>query len=261
MKITSPGSSAWRAASSRAAPASMATCRSCPQACITPSNRELYGSPVASVTGSASMSPRSSTTGRAWPGSLAGAASPLSTAVTELSLSPVLTSSGSPSSAASTRAWVSGRSRPISGSRWMACRSSASSPAIAAASSRSPIAAPPLGLFGIRHLVVDHVRVALQQVPLVLGVVDRAVDVLARERLDGLDRVPEAQRDDLFPVPVGPAQQPGPEVAGGLLVALDSGVLDVGRVLVRVRGLHHAPPQSRDHPQIIRWAASEGKAL
>ena len=36
MKITFPGSSACRADSSRAAPASMAMCRSCPQACITP---------------------------------------------------------------------------------------------------------------------------------------------------------------------------------------------------------------------------------
>ena len=63
MKITVPGSSACRALSSFAAPASMAVCRSWPQACIVPGMADAYGSPVSSVTGSASMSPRSSTTG------------------------------------------------------------------------------------------------------------------------------------------------------------------------------------------------------
>ena len=129
MKITVPGSSACRADSSRAAPASMAVCRSWPQACITPSMAEAYGSPVSSVTGSASMSPRSSTTGPGRP--------PRSTAVTEDSACPVLISSGSPASASSTLACVLGRSRPISGSAWIACRSSAMSPASFAASSRT----------------------------------------------------------------------------------------------------------------------------
>jgi len=129
MKITVPGTSACRALSSFAAPASMAVCRSWPQACIAPGMAEAYGSPVSSVTGSASMSPRSSTTG---PG-----APPRSTAVTELTAFPVLTSSGSPASASSTLRCVFGRSRPISGSRWIACRRSAISPASFAASSRT----------------------------------------------------------------------------------------------------------------------------
>ena len=94
---------------------------------MTPSFLEAYGRPVASVTGSASMSPRSSTVS---PGLV-----PRSTAVTELSACPVLTSSGSPSMAASTFSWVLGRSSPISGSAWMARRSSTSSPEICAASS------------------------------------------------------------------------------------------------------------------------------
>ena len=93
---------------------------------MTPSNRDAYGSPVASVTGSASMSPRSSTTGPGRP--------PRSTAVTEVSWLPWVISSGSPSSAASTLSRVLGRSWPISGSRWMAWRSSAISPEIADAS-------------------------------------------------------------------------------------------------------------------------------
>ena len=129
MKITVPGSSAFRADNSRAAPASMAVCRSCPQACIAPGIAEAYGSRVSSVTGSASMSPRSSTTGPGRP--------PRSTAVTELSSRPVLISSGSPSRASSTFRCVLGSCSPISGSRWIACRSSATSRSSFAASSRT----------------------------------------------------------------------------------------------------------------------------
>ena len=94
MKITLPGSSPRRADSSRAAPASIAVCRSCPQACIVPSICDANGSPVRSVTGSASISPRSSTAGPGWP--------PRSTATTELSPRPQLISSGRPSRALST---------------------------------------------------------------------------------------------------------------------------------------------------------------
>ena len=90
---------------------------------MTPPKREAYGTPVSSVTGSASMSPRSSTDGRMpsrfppAPMPSAGPAPPRSTAVTELSFRPVLTSSGRLSSAASTFSRVSGRLSPISGSR------------------------------------------------------------------------------------------------------------------------------------------------
>ena len=132
MKITVPGTSSCRAQSSLAAPASMAVCRSWPQACIAPGIADAYGSPVSSVTGSASMSPRSSTTGPE-----PERRPPRSTAVTELTAVPVLTSSGSPASASSTLRCVFGRSRPISGSEWIACRSSAISPASFAASSRT----------------------------------------------------------------------------------------------------------------------------
>ena len=128
MNTTLPGSSAWRADSSRAAPTSIAVCRSWPHACMAPSIFEAYGTPVSSVTGRASMSPRSSTVG---PGR-----APRSTAVTELSCCPSVTrSKGSPSRAASTFSWVRGRSVPISGSAWIARRSSVISGAIATASS------------------------------------------------------------------------------------------------------------------------------
>src|SRR3984957_12181155 len=136
MKITLPGRSRWRAESTRAAPTSIAVCRSWPQACIAPSIRDANGRPVASVTGSASLSARSSTTGPGRP--------PRSTAVTELSCLPRLISSGSPSRAARILACVFGSWTPISGSRWIACRNCAISPAIAVASSNSVIADLPL---------------------------------------------------------------------------------------------------------------------
>src|SRR5690606_13207328 len=66
-------------------------------------------SPVASVTGSASMSPRRRTAGPGRP--------PRSTAVTDVDDEPSVISRGSPSSAASAARWVCGRSRPISGRR------------------------------------------------------------------------------------------------------------------------------------------------
>ena len=52
-----------RRQSSRAAPTRPATCRSCPHACIAPGTSDAYGRSVNSCTGSASMSPRSSTVG------------------------------------------------------------------------------------------------------------------------------------------------------------------------------------------------------
>ena len=59
MNTTWPASSSRRSASSRAAPTSIATWVSCPQACMTPGTSEAKGSPVSSCTGRASMSPRS----------------------------------------------------------------------------------------------------------------------------------------------------------------------------------------------------------
>ena len=88
MNSTRPGISSRRADSSRAAPASIATCVSCPQACIVPSLRELKSSPVSSGIGSASMSPRSSTVGPGLP--------PVSRAAIPLVVSCSSTSSGKP---------------------------------------------------------------------------------------------------------------------------------------------------------------------
>ena len=75
----------------------------------------VNSTPVASCTGSASMSPRSRTTGavRLSPGSAAPV--PRSTAVTDEDDEPVDISSGRPVSASSTARCVCGKSSPISG--------------------------------------------------------------------------------------------------------------------------------------------------
>ncbi len=124
---TRPASSPRRATSSRAAPTSMAVWASCPHECMTPSCSEAKSSPVSSGIGSASMSARSSTVG---PGS-----PPSRSATTDVWASPVRTRRPSPSSASSTRAWVSGRSRPSSGRRWMSRRRATTSSRTAPASS------------------------------------------------------------------------------------------------------------------------------
>ena len=82
------------------------------------------------ATGSASMSPRSSTTGP-----VPSCAPPRSTAVTELSAVPVVISRSSPSSASSTSACVFGSSRSSSGTRCSCRRRAIRSGAIARARS------------------------------------------------------------------------------------------------------------------------------
>src|SRR5262245_3940104 len=109
MNSTRPASSARRRWSRRAAPASMATWESCPQACIAPSTSEAKSSPVSSRSGSASMSARSRSVGPGRP--------PSSAATTEVVRSPVRTRRPRPSRESRTAAWVRGRVRPISGWR------------------------------------------------------------------------------------------------------------------------------------------------
>jgi hypothetical protein len=65
--------------------------------------------------------------------------------------------------------------------------------------------------------VLDAV-LALDQVALVLRVVDGGLDVLAGERLDGLDGVPEREGEELGAPALVAAQQPGAPVAGRRLV-------------------------------------------
>ena len=104
----------------RAAPTSIATCASCPHACIAPSIVLAKSRPVSSGIGSASMSARNKIVGPSPP-------PPRRSATTEVTLRPVVTSSPSPSSAVRIAAWVRGSSSPSSGSRWIWRRSATTS--------------------------------------------------------------------------------------------------------------------------------------
>src|SRR5688572_29913672 len=55
--------------------------------------------------------------------------------------------------------------------------------------------------FTMTYLVVHDHRFALEQKRVVLGVVPRALMVIAREALDRVDRLPERQRDDVRDFP------------------------------------------------------------
>jgi hypothetical protein len=91
MNSTVPGRSFFMPTSISATPIRLATCASCPQACMTPTflprysavTVDLNGTSTCSVTGNASMSARKAMTG---PG-----LSPLSTAVTPVCAMPVRT--------------------------------------------------------------------------------------------------------------------------------------------------------------------------
>ena len=108
MNITVPARLSRWAASARAAPTSIATCVSCPQACMAPCVFEAKSSPVSSVRGRASMSPRRST--------VRPLAGPRSTATNPVVDGPSWNSSGRPASASRAREVVMGRCSPISGS-------------------------------------------------------------------------------------------------------------------------------------------------
>ena len=107
MNRTLPARSAWRDESSFAAVTSMVVCRSWPHACMVSSCCDAKSSPVSSCIGSASMSPRRMMVG---PGR-----APSRVATTLVVESPVVTVSGRPSRASSTRSCVKGRSSPSSG--------------------------------------------------------------------------------------------------------------------------------------------------
>jgi hypothetical protein len=85
-------------------------------------------------------------------------------------------------------------------------------------------------LFGTCDLVMVHGEVPLDEELLVVSIEDSRADVLAGEGLNGFPGVPEAHRDELGTVALGPPEQPGPAVARRALVAFDSGPLHVRRI-------------------------------
>src|SRR5262245_42220625 len=174
MNTTLPASSARRAASSRAAPTSMAVCASCPQACITPAVREANGRPVSSGMGSASMSARSRI---ARPG-----LAPRSVATTPLDFVCVSISSGSASSRSSTFPRVFGSSRPSSGSVWIARRSSTRSGSSCRASSSSA----PKSAMGSSTSMTLLRAPAWHRFPRAVQPLAARIDALAARRPDGV---------------------------------------------------------------------------
>ena len=115
ISLTVPAKSSLCLQSSFAVPSSIATCMSCPQACIMPGSSLLYGSPVSSVTGSASISARNATH---LPDPLPPWISPMTAVGTGDWIS------STPSSASFSRISFEVRNsfRPISGCRWMVRR-------------------------------------------------------------------------------------------------------------------------------------------
>ncbi len=112
MKRTEPPSRSRRSPRRRAAPTSIATCASCPHACIAPSTSLEYGRSVSSGIGSASMSARRRITGPS--------AAPRRSATTDDTSPPETCTSRSTScSASTTAACVTGSSRPSSGWWWI----------------------------------------------------------------------------------------------------------------------------------------------
>src|SRR6516162_2976575 len=85
-------------------------------------------------------------------------------------------------------------------------------------------------LVGARDLIVVRGKVALDQEPVILGVEDRYLDVLAGEALDRLPGIPEAHGDELGPIALDSPERPGAAVPRRLPVALDTGLLDVAGI-------------------------------
>src|SRR5215204_4657510 len=96
-------------------------------------------------------------------------------------------------------------------------------------------------------LVVGGGEIALDQEPLVLRVEDRRLVVVARESLDGLQRVPEREHHELGPVVDIAAKHPDAVVAGTLRIAGHTGLLHVPGVRVAVLLADGALPDASDH--------------
>src|SRR3954451_263137 len=98
-----------------------------------------------------------------------------------------------------------------------------------------------------RDLVVGRRQVALDQVAVVLGIEDRRLVVIAGERLDRVQRVPQREHHELRQLARVAAQHPGAAVAGRCHVAGKPGLLQIVGVGVAVLTLDGAPPRSCDH--------------
>src|SRR6478752_193347 len=97
------------------------------------------------------------------------------------------------------------------------------------------------------HFVVRAGSVAFDEVPIVLGVEDRRLVVLARERADRVDRIPERQRREFGELAHLAREHVRALVAGRGGVRLHPGLVDVGGVGRGVRRPHGPAPSAGDH--------------
>src|SRR5271169_2860421 len=109
------------------------------------------------------------------------------------------------------------------------------------------------GLLGTCNLVMAHGQVALDEKLLVFWIEDCLLDVLAGKAFNRSPGLPEAHRDELGTVTVGPPKQPGPAVAGRALVILDAGPLHIRRISGSVLSPDRPAPGSRDHPRMLSY--------
>src|SRR5262249_5388790 len=100
-------------------------------------------------------------------------------------------------------------------------------------------------------------EITLDEIPIVFRIKDRALDVVSREALDGIERLPERQRDDLGAVADVALQDVGAAIARRRPVPYEAragNVVGVRRAVLAARG---AAPDARDH----RPAVDGGFAL
>src|SRR5262249_29051738 len=98
-----------------------------------------------------------------------------------------------------------------------------------------------------RDVVVPDSVVALDEVTVVLGVVDGRLGVVTGERLDGVQRVPERECDELGAISDVAAQQPRAAVARRGAIAGQAGLADVGAIRIAVLRSYGAGPDTSDH--------------
>src|SRR5579859_4784778 len=98
-------------------------------------------------------------------------------------------------------------------------------------------------------------QIAFGQEPLILGIEDGLLDILASKGLNRFPGIPETHGDELGPVTIGSPQRPSAAVTRRLLVALDARLLDVAGIRSGVICANRATPDSCDH-----WSFPSGTA-
>src|SRR5581483_1494713 len=107
------------------------------------------------------------------------------------------------------------------------------------------------------HLVVRDAELALDEEAVVVGEEHRALDVVAREGADVVERVEEEDRLERRAVALAPAQHERAAGAGERTRAAHSRLLEVRRVRVGVLGPRRAAPDARDHAPPSRYCVSQ----